>query len=644
MTSLRKLLIAVILLAFACLACAKQTPAVIPEVSFTPEKSAAAKSPEHGQTTHISQEKIDGSPVVNLSEIFSQEQSIVRLTNNSGDSSQTALSLRGFGDNAVANSLILVDGFPLTNPSLLAPNFNSIPLTDIKRIDIFQGSEGTRWGNQAVGGVINIITRHPQKLYANAIAGVGSFNKTYFNLTAGDKYPNGFFIKGNGFAGKTDNYRDHNREDNNNIFMQAGLDDAHGTTSINLQTYEDTTNFPGGLPEEAFLVNPRQATTFDNYSHYRTQQIQLFNQHEISSVWLIETRLSHQITDGNGFVFLHYNRRDTQTFFSPRLSGRLFNSKILAGYDGQLSYYKMLNAKVQPRTSARQNDIYLQVVTPLASTVDLTLGGRAAWQNNSIEKIVGQRVYSLNRVFVSEQGITYHPTQQWSFFLRRDGNFSFPKANEETWVPVNQTALNTQTGVSYEAGAEWQNDFLNTQVSIYRLELNHEIAFNPQQTAAQPFGSFNNWDKTLRHGITITENWTVTQKISLDGQINYVNARMADGVLSGKAIPAVPAINGNIGLNLQIAPRWQTKYSALYTGSRYASDDVTNNGKKLSGYWLNNIALQYVTKPVNVSFEIINLFNQNYAAYAFYAPATGTNTYYPGAGRNYLLTFKLNLD
>ena len=84
------------------------------------------------------------------------------------DSSQTALSIRGFGDNAAANSLILVDGFPLANVSLLTPNFNSIALSDIERIDIIQGSQGSLWGNQAVGGVLNIVTRHPEKWLANA--------------------------------------------------------------------------------------------------------------------------------------------------------------------------------------------------------------------------------------------------------------------------------------------------------------------------------------------------------------------------------------------------------------------------------------------------------------------------------------------
>jgi outer membrane receptor for ferrienterochelin and colicin len=138
-------------------------------------------------STSYTKSEITKSPVINLSEFLNQEQSVVRLANNSGDTSQTALSLRGFGDNAAANSLILVDGFPLINSSLLAPNFNSIPLSDIERIEISQGSEGSLWGNQAVGGVVNIITKHPKKFNFNSIISTGSYNSHYDNIFIANK-------------------------------------------------------------------------------------------------------------------------------------------------------------------------------------------------------------------------------------------------------------------------------------------------------------------------------------------------------------------------------------------------------------------------------------------------------------------------
>ena len=215
----------------------------IPEVNLKPNKNIIENKTSKAQTTHLTREEIANSPVTSFTELLKQEQSIVRITNNSGDSTQTSLSLRGFGDNAVANSLILVDGFPMTNPSLLVPNFNSIALADIERVDITQGSAGTLYGDQAVGGVINIITRHPNKFSANVTASVGSYNKYYGGLLAGDKFANGIFIKAFGFKTKTNNYRAHNQLYNDNIAAQAGVDYAKGLISLNLQIYVDDVEF-----------------------------------------------------------------------------------------------------------------------------------------------------------------------------------------------------------------------------------------------------------------------------------------------------------------------------------------------------------------------------------------------------------------
>jgi outer membrane cobalamin receptor len=90
-------------------------------------------------------------------------QSIIQLSNNTGSSNQSPISIRGFGENATANSLILIDGYRFTNPNLAAPNLNAILMPDIDSIEIIPGSEGTLYGDQAVGGVLKITTKKPEK-------------------------------------------------------------------------------------------------------------------------------------------------------------------------------------------------------------------------------------------------------------------------------------------------------------------------------------------------------------------------------------------------------------------------------------------------------------------------------------------------
>lgn len=617
---------------------------VIPEVNLHSRQAIVTKRDAQVQTSHINREQIKTSPVTNLAELFSQEQSIVRITNNSMDSSQTALSIRGFGDNAASNSLILVDGFALTNVSMLTPNFNSIALSDIERIDIIQGSQGSLWGDQAVGGVVNIITRHPEKFIANAELGLGSFNQHYVNALLGSKIPNGFFFKTFGFTNNTDNYRHHNHQRNDSVYGQVGVDYARGTLSIGFQSAENTVQFPGGLSQAQFDEDPGQAVNFKNFSHIKTQILQLLNKQEITPDMVLETRISHQEVDGDGVIGSMFSRNEWENIFNPKLIGSIRGNKFTLGYLAQNSQYNFINSAIHERAHALQNNVYAQTILPLNDLVDLTLGARWALQNNVAEEVIGQPVHSTNRVVVTEQGLSFHPSAEWQFFLRRDGNFRFPKANEETWSPPGVSTLQPQIGVSYEAGMTRKTERQKTQLNIYQLDLNNEIAFDPTQTLLQPFGQFRNFEKTRRRGITLTEYYRLTSKVALDSQINYVNARFASGVFSGKQIPAVPAYTANAGLIYDFIENWRVKYSALYTGARFASQDDDNLGKRQTGYWINTVALQYVRKSYDVSFEVGNVFNQAYPTFTLFNASANTYLYYPGAGRSYLLTFKTSID
>jgi len=92
------------------------------------------------------------------------------------NSSQWAISARGF-DNVLANKLlVLIDGRTVYTP-LYAGVFwdvQNLILEDVDRIEVISGPGGTLWGANAVNGVINIITKSSKEtkgLYAEAATG-----------------------------------------------------------------------------------------------------------------------------------------------------------------------------------------------------------------------------------------------------------------------------------------------------------------------------------------------------------------------------------------------------------------------------------------------------------------------------------------
>lgn len=616
----------------------------IPEVSLHSQQKKSHKQDGAVQTTHLSREQIANSSVTNLSALLKRKQSIVRVTNNSGDGTQPALSIRGFGDNAAANSLILVDGFPLTNPSLLSPSFNSFSLLDIERVDITQGSEGTLWGDQAIGGVINIVTRHPEKLLTDTQIGLGSYHHQFYSAIFGNKAPNGVFVKVFGFSNKTDNYRGHNNETDNTLSGQVGWDYATGSIYINAQTFKNTGLSPGSLTLAQYNTNPRLATNDTFYAHYLTNRYWILSKQALRDDWMLETRFARNEIYGDGFLFADYNRQEIVNSIEPRLIGHWRQNKLLFGFYQQNNSYSIDSLNTATKTNADQTNLFGQIIIPVLEKLHLTLGARDAWQDNTISRIDRDNGSSINRVFVSEQGLAFTPTNAWEFFIRRDGNFRFPKANENAWSRTGINYLQPQTGVSYETGATWTTEKQKLQLNLYELLLHHEIAFDPSQTLADPFGSFSNFDSTVRDGVTVTESIQALSTLNVYGQFNYVRARFNAGAFSGNTIPAVPAVTANAGLNYEFVPGWHAQYDALYTGSAYASEDEANVGNRLNGYWISSVTLQREWKHISASFEVGNIFNQSYSIYTLYNPDTHMNTYNPGAGRNCLLTLKTFLD
>jgi vitamin B12 transporter len=100
---------------------------------------------------------------------------------NGGLGGSTDIIIRGIGGGRV---LVLVDGVEVNDASTSRNTFNFANLVtdNIERIEVLRGSQGSLWGSDAIGGVINIITKQPAKpISARFSAEGGSFGTRQFN-------------------------------------------------------------------------------------------------------------------------------------------------------------------------------------------------------------------------------------------------------------------------------------------------------------------------------------------------------------------------------------------------------------------------------------------------------------------------------
>ena len=217
------------LLLFSVLTLAAVLPEVISAATEIPAVVVSAARTEQSTLTTpasitvISREQIEASGASHINEVL-RGQGGVQINDLYGDGSRATVDMRGFGDTAGSNTLILVDGRRLNNPDIAAPDLNSIALEDVERIEIVQGSAGVLFGDQAVGGVINVITRKPGALRHSLKLSAGSYNTLQLHAMTSQALDSGLNYLLSLDARESDKYRDHNEASYLNGFGKLGYE------------------------------------------------------------------------------------------------------------------------------------------------------------------------------------------------------------------------------------------------------------------------------------------------------------------------------------------------------------------------------------------------------------------------------------
>ncbi|WP_290171202.1 TonB-dependent receptor plug domain-containing protein, partial [uncultured Duncaniella sp.] len=96
---------------------------------------------------------------------------------------QTSLNMAGFGGNSV---LFLVDGERLAGETLDNVDYSRLNMDNVQRIEIVKGAASSLYGSNAVGGVVNIISRESQEPWSVNVNGrYGAHNEQRYGGSAG---------------------------------------------------------------------------------------------------------------------------------------------------------------------------------------------------------------------------------------------------------------------------------------------------------------------------------------------------------------------------------------------------------------------------------------------------------------------------
>ncbi len=132
--------------------------------------------------TVITREDIELSLANDLAELLRFHAGI-DLGRHGGPGQTTSVFLRGTESNHV---LVLLDGVRVNPGTLGGAAIQHIAPEIIERIEIVAGARSALFGTDAIGGVINIITRRAEDAYVESSVGIGSFDTQTGYVSAGN--------------------------------------------------------------------------------------------------------------------------------------------------------------------------------------------------------------------------------------------------------------------------------------------------------------------------------------------------------------------------------------------------------------------------------------------------------------------------
>ena len=187
----------------------KLHPVVYPggEVVVTATRSRENIYEVPGSIRVISKKEIQRIPAQKVDEIIQYASGVNAFRSGGIYTMRPVVTLRGLSGDEQGRTLVLLDGVPINKGDTGGVNWNRLDKNNIERIEIYRGPGSGLYGNHAMGGVINIITRKPgDEMSGNAGMSFGTYNTQKGNLYLGSRLSKKVWASASGFFTNSDGY------------------------------------------------------------------------------------------------------------------------------------------------------------------------------------------------------------------------------------------------------------------------------------------------------------------------------------------------------------------------------------------------------------------------------------------------------
>lgn len=573
-------------------------------------------------------------------------------------STSNTISLRGLGGGSEARTLLLINGVPSNDLSVGAIEWNKIPLNDIERIEVVRGPASAIYGSNAMGGVINIITKAPSKeTISQASIGYGSMNTRVGTASvSGSNGGLGFRLSGN--VMHSDGYQDLTKALTKPTSIAQGVERENMSGNLN---YQINNNSSIDLNASHFHEQKTGTLDYAGFNPYEQESNDLTGKYSLD---LGEGRLfSAQLYgrwDESSYDSANYATGYTTTSYSSsgaeeRFGGNLQYTmpfKLGAGADhiltsgidfndGQIKrhneYLDGSNRQIRIRGSQRYMALYLQdEIFMVDDALIVNVGGRFdRWNNydgygydDAATPIETDYEDSTLTAFNPKLSALYHLSDTTTLRGSIGKAFRAPTLNDLystfVWgssVWAGNPNLGPETVVSYEIGLDQQfGNNADLSMTIYRNNAEDFIGFitpdpvgNPYYKEKQNIGAVSTQGIELDLKYRLSEWWSLSASATYNRSL--VEEYAANSSIEGNYLPETPKHKATISLGYNNPAFLTGKMTMRYVGDRY-SDDANTENKMYENYTVVDLHLaKGLSKTYSISLDVNDLFNEGYTEY-----------------------------
>jgi vitamin B12 transporter len=578
----------------------------------------------------IDSEQIERSGQSTLLEIL-QTQPGIEITSNGGAGKTSGIFIRGTNTNHV---LVLIDGVRVISATAGTTTFENLPVALIDKIEILRGPAASLYGQDAIGGVIQIFTKKGSgspKFYAGigygtydtktAEAGVhGGINNTNFAFGVSS-------LDSDGFSSYKTN--DNNYDDNDGY---RNLSVSGSVSHKVLQDHElglhflhskGKTSFDNRFNEFAF--DP----TFSDNAEITQHSYSIYSKNKFTSNWLSTLKVGEGYDEQVTYAALGFSTPVSRSVFRTKQHQWSWQNDVELPLGTLTLAYDRLEERVKSTSTfdktGRNNDGYY-------ASYLVKLGNHSAQANYRSDH---NSSFGTNDTHGLAYG--YRFNDNWRTNISYGTAFKAPTFND-LYTPFTDfgggfsyqgnTNLRPETSRNKELSIIYNNDASYLSATYYHNDIRNLI-LGSQGIAADT--AINLGSVTIK-GLTLAGNQTI-RNWYLGGSIDIQSPRNneTDNLLIRRANKYAKA---NLSYSLG---DWRFGAETVTSSKRY--NDGENN-IPMAGYTVFNLTTDYqINTDLKVQARLNNVFDENYAL-AFDGNPNTTGFAYDTSGSNLFVNLR----